>query len=204
MNLLGKFFKNEDGSLAIQFGIIILPLLAVVGVGIDYSRVAQVETSLQATLDNNIHSLPASAFKSRAAFEKYIIALAGVNLDSETIKANLSIKKDKLHIQLSDNVKTPMMSLYGQPEKQVVASVAVSLRDVSTSSTANSKKQKANKQKAKTGKNNYQVDRSRINQKKRSLRKRIARIKAYKYVSSKRKKELLKSVRQQLAALKKL
>ncbi len=85
MSLLKKFLKNSEGSLAIQLSVLILPLLGLIGAAVDYSRVAVVKTSLQATLDNNIRSMHHTAFRNRAEMEEYIVSMAAVNLDSNTI-----------------------------------------------------------------------------------------------------------------------
>ncbi len=81
MSLLKKFLKNSEGSLAIQLSVLILPLLGLIGAAVDYSRVAVVKTSLQATLDNNIRSMHHTAFRNRAEMEEYIVSMAAVNLD---------------------------------------------------------------------------------------------------------------------------
>lgn len=199
MFLLRKFFKNENGSLAVQFGVLILPLLALLGAGVDYSRIATVKTNLQATLDNDIRSMPATAFRNRAEMERYIVSLAGVNLDSDTIKADISIKKDKLHIDLRDKVKTPMLSLYGQSETEVVASIDINPQDVISTKTFNNEKSVFQ-----SNKSTRQLSQATINTMKRSVRKQISNIKVRKHLSADSKRGILKILKMQLENLEKL
>src|SRR5947209_20583533 len=52
--LFGKFSRNEDGQVAIMFGLAVLPLAAAVGAAVDYSHSNQVRTSLQKAMDSAV------------------------------------------------------------------------------------------------------------------------------------------------------
>src|SRR5215212_11562130 len=52
--LLNKFRRNEDGQVAVIFGLAILPLAAAVGAAVDYSHAGQVRTSLQKAMDSAV------------------------------------------------------------------------------------------------------------------------------------------------------
>lgn len=199
MSLLKKFLKNSEGSLAIQLSVLILPLLGLIGAAVDYSRVAVVETSLQATLDNNIRSMHHTAFKNRAEMEEYIVSMAAVNLDSNTIASNISIAKNKIRIDLSDKVKTPVLSLIGRPEVEVFASIEIEQREKPTNQGTSTSASKSS-----TNPNKNQISRSQINQMKLAVRQRLSRIKAYQNLSPARKRRILKSLTRQLENLKNL
>ena len=199
MKYLKSFLNNEDGSIAIQFSIVMIPLLAVTGVGIDYSRVAVVKTSLQSTLDHNVIMMSPKEFSNRAEMEKYIEALAGVNLDSDTVSADISIYKDVMRIDLRDIVKTPVMGLIGKSEVQVLASVDLEYDQQPTSRSLGNTKTSL-----KPDRDAEQINRSQLNKMKRKILAQIDRVKAYKYSSPANKNKIIKRLRAKLQQLKKL
>lgn len=61
MRLLGTFGKDERGATAMIFGLALLPLMAAAGAAVDYSRAANVRTSLQKAVDAAALSLARDA-----------------------------------------------------------------------------------------------------------------------------------------------
>ncbi len=51
MTTMTSFFNDQRGATAITFGLLLLPLMAAVGSAVDYSRAANVRTSMQAAAD---------------------------------------------------------------------------------------------------------------------------------------------------------
>ena len=199
MKLLREFLKSRDGSIAIQFSIVALPLIALGGVGIDYSRISVVKSNLQSTLDNNIRSMSPRDFANRKAMEDYIVALANVNLESKTVSANISVYQNVLRVDLRDVVKTPSMSLLGRPEVEVLASLDI--KQQPTTSTTQLTNAASSLGSSGTV---QQASRSQINKAKASVRSSIARINKSKYLSGKRKRQIISRLRKQLENLKKL
>ena len=199
MSLLRKFLNNSDGSLAIQLSVLILPLLGLIGAAVDYSRVAMVKTSLQATLDNNVRTLHHTAFRNRAEMEEYIVSMAEVNLDSNTIASKISISKDKIRIDLKDQVKTPVLSIVGRPKVEVAASVEIDQRVDPSENEFTTKPSNSGSTNDKP-----RLSRAQINEMKLAVRKRLSSIKAYKNLSPARKRRILRSLNAQLENLKQL
>src|SRR3954469_11176335 len=52
--LLGKFRRNEEGQVAVIFGLAVLPIFAAVGAAVDYSHSNQVRASLQKAMDSAV------------------------------------------------------------------------------------------------------------------------------------------------------
>src|SRR5438045_4064661 len=52
--LVGKFRRNEEGQVAVIFGLAILPIFAAVGAAVDYSHSNQVRTGLQKAMDSPV------------------------------------------------------------------------------------------------------------------------------------------------------
>ena len=196
MRLFKKFLADKKGSIAIQFSIVAIPLIAVGGVGIDYSRISVAKAGLQSTLDQNISNLKPSAFSNRKQMEDYIVSLAGVNMESKTITADISIKEDVLRVSLKDTIKTPAFSLMGRPEFEVLTSVDIKYEPQTSTTTVASHAPKASRKSS--------LSRSQINQQIASTRARIKRINASKYITSQQKRQIVSRLNKHLQRLRNL
>lgn len=196
MFLFKKFLADKKGSIAIQFSILALPLIAVGGVGIDYSRISVAQAGLQSTLDQNISNLKPTAFSNRKQMEEYIVSLAGVNMESKTITADISIKEDVLRVSLKDTIKTPALSLMGRPEFEVLASVDIKYEPQASTRTVVSS--------APDFSGKPSLSRTQINQQIASTRERIERINASKYITSQQKREIVSRLNKHLQRLRSL
>jgi len=196
MNLFQKFIENTKGSIAIQFSLVAIPLIAVVGVGIDYSRISVAKAGLQATLDQNVSRLSPGAFSNRKQMEDYIVSLAGVNMESKTITADISITENVLRVSLQDTLKTPALSIMGRPEFEVLAFVDIKYEPQTSTTTVVSRTPQTSNKSA--------YSRSQLNQMKALMREKIKRIQASKYISSKRKRQIISRLNKQLQNLRRL
>lgn len=196
MLFLKKFLADKKGSIAIQFSIVAMPLIAVGGVGIDYSRISVAQAGLQSTLDQNISNLKPSAFSNRKQMEAYIVSLAGVNMESKTITADITIKENVLRVSLTDTIKTPALSLMGRPEFEVLASVDIKYEPQTSTTTIVSR--------APNISSKPYLSRTQINQQIASTRERIKRINASKYISSQRKRQIVSRLNKYLQRLRSL
>jgi hypothetical protein len=193
MRFLKKFLADKKGSIAIQFSIAAMPLIAVGGVGIDYSRISVAKAGLQSTLDQNISNLKPSAFSNRKQMEAYIVSLAGVNMESKTITADITIKENVLRVSLKDTIKTPALSLMGRPEFEVLASVDIKYEPQTSTTTIVSR--------APNISSKPYLSRTQINQQIASTRERIKRINASIYISSQRKRQIVSRLNKHLQRL---
>lgn len=196
MRFLKKFLVDKKGSIAIQFSIVAMPLIAVGGVGIDYSRISVAKAGLQSTLDQNISNLNPSAFSNRKQMEAYIVSLAGVNMESKTITADITIKENVLRVNLKDTIKTPALSLMGRPEFEVLASVDIKYEPQTSTTTIASRPPNISSKPS--------LSRTQINQQIASTRERIRRINASKYISSQRKRQIVSRLNKHLQRLRSL
>lgn len=199
MRVLKKFLEDKKGSLAIQFSIVALPLIAAIGVGIDYSRISVAKTGLQSTLDQNVANLRPSAFSNRKQMEEYIVSLAGVNMQSDAIVADISISEDILRVSLKDTLNTPALSIIGTPEFEVFAFVDINIEpQTSTTTVANSTPSTSSNAKPSS------LSRTKINQYIASTRERIRKINASKHISLQRKRQIVSRLNRELQRLRSL
>ena len=49
-----RFRKDNRGSIAVQFAVALLPILAIVGASVDFSRASRFRTGLQAAMDSAV------------------------------------------------------------------------------------------------------------------------------------------------------
>ena len=196
MRLFKDFCEDKRGSIAIQFSLVAIPLIAVGGVGIDYSRISVAKAGLQSTLDQNVSNLQPAAFSNRKQMEEYIVSLAGVNMESKNITADISITEDVLRVSLKDTIKTPALSIMGRPEFEVLASVDIKYEpQISTTTIASPTPGNANKS---------QLSRTQINQMIALTRERIKRLKSSKYITPQRKRQLVSKYNKRLQRLRNL
>src|SRR5262245_29223261 len=71
--LLARFLRNQNGGVAPTLGLLAIPLVAIVGAAVDYSRANSTRTAMQAALDSaalmlskDAQSLTAAQLDSKA------------------------------------------------------------------------------------------------------------------------------------------
>ncbi len=100
---------------------------------------------------------------------------------------------------MTDKVKTPVLSIIGQSEVEVLASVEIEQKENSTNEGTNTLSSKVL-----SNQDKKPFSRSEINQMKLAVRQRLSRIKAYQNLSPARKRRIVKSLTRQLENLKSL
>src|SRR5947208_4257576 len=72
-SLIGQFTRDQEGQVAVIFGLAVLPLAAAVGAAVDYSHSNQVRTSLQKAMDSAVlaAAIDASANWQTAAMNAF-------------------------------------------------------------------------------------------------------------------------------------
>lgn len=172
--------------------------MILIGAGIDYSRISVVDAKLQSTLDQNILGMDILDFNNRAEMEKYIVSLAKVNINSETVQANISVQQDVLRVDLRDTVKTPMLNFIGKPEVEVLASVDLKHREATSTGTFTDTKAKPD-----TANKSNKISRSQINQMHRQISNAISKISSRNY-STQHKRRIITRLQKQLQKLKRM
>lgn len=70
--LVSRFLSDRRGNIAVLFGILMLPMLGMVGVALDYNRAADARTKLAASLDASLLALARSGTMSDAAAKRFL------------------------------------------------------------------------------------------------------------------------------------
>ena len=124
--LFGKFSRNEDGQVAVMFGLAVLPLAAAVGAAVDYSHSNQVRTSLQKAMDS---AVLAAAIDGSANWQAAAMNAFKGNLnakDSAVGNPTFSVQKDVYSGSVPAVTQTQFMKIVG------IESVAVAARSAAT------------------------------------------------------------------------
>ena len=117
----GGFFDDKRGNVAMLFGLILLPMLMLVGVAVDYSRISNHEGELQKVVDNAALSINGLANKRNDA-ARQIEAMINANSGRDTAQVRISIHRDKIRIDARDEIDTPLLSTIGQEKSEITAS----------------------------------------------------------------------------------
>lgn len=118
------FAEDIRGSVAMIFALVLLPILLMVGVGIDYSRIASNKSEMQTVVQNAVETYP-NLRAERIDAARQIEAMINANSGRNTADVTISIHQDKMRIEAKDHIDTPMLSTIGQPKSEFTASVEV-------------------------------------------------------------------------------
>ncbi|MEO0328888.1 MAG: hypothetical protein AAF217_09865 [Pseudomonadota bacterium] len=119
-----RFWKDTNGNIAIMGGSLALPIVMLLGLGVDYTRVSSQKSVLENTMHNAVYTVKDLFRRGRDA-ELEIAGMVNSNTGRSTARVNIEIDKNKLRISVSDQVKTPMWSVMGQPETEIMTSVII-------------------------------------------------------------------------------
>jgi len=111
--LWNEFQRREDGQVAVMFALAVLPLAAVVGAAVDYSRGNQVRTSLQKALDSSVlaAAIDGSSNWRTAALNSFN---GNVNAKGSSVGTpTFTLEKDIYSGSVSASAETSFMGVVG-------------------------------------------------------------------------------------------
>ena len=122
MARLVRFVEDRRGNVAMLFGLMLLPMLMLIGVGVDYSRISSHEHELQKVVDNAARSV-GNLGNRRSDAARQIEAMINANSGRDSAQVKISIHRDKLRIDARDEIDTPLLSTIGQEKSEITASI---------------------------------------------------------------------------------
>jgi Flp pilus assembly protein TadG len=123
MSTFRKFLRDRGGNVAVGFGMALLPLAALAGAAIDYSRATTTKEQLQATTDSAALSaarLASSSDAQRVGIAQSFFPPSGVTSDPGPA-VSVSASKGVVTINATKSYKTSFMNIVGIGELQVHA-----------------------------------------------------------------------------------
>jgi Flp pilus assembly protein TadG len=121
MRKFREFLKGNTGNVATMFAFAIVPLVGMVGLGLDYSRGANMKEQLQAAADTAAVSAnremkmpgPQKIALARKIFNEQVAGLDWVKVEQGDLK--IDYKDGTLDVSVAGNIQTTFMAIFGQP-----------------------------------------------------------------------------------------
>ncbi|TCT07275.1 Flp pilus assembly protein TadG [Tepidamorphus gemmatus] len=128
--LLRRFLTDRRGNVAILFGLLLLPMIAMVGVALDYNRAANARSKLTAALDIALLSLARNGHMSDAEARKFLeqniaAQLAGGSYTGEWHLVDFVQTEKTIQAAIASPVETTILGLLSIPTIDVAANSEV-------------------------------------------------------------------------------
>ncbi len=120
----GRFWHNERGNFAIIFGVAALPMVALAGAAMDYSRVSSAQSRLQSAADAGALAA-ASGIMPLDKRQHLAIAMIEANADGLSPQIDTTFNTHDIIIEAKAQISTPFLSMAGVPEMTATATVQV-------------------------------------------------------------------------------
>lgn len=129
-NLILRFLGDRRGNIAVLFALLALPMLAMVGVAIDYNRASNARTKLAASLDAGLLALARSPNMSEGAAKSFLIdyvsaELEGTGFEDAWQLTGFEQTDQWVKASATSDVETAMLGLLSFPTIPVGASAEV-------------------------------------------------------------------------------
>ncbi len=110
---------NQDGNIALMFGLALLPLLAGIGAAIDYSRASNARTQLSVAVDSTVLALARRApqltdAQLRTEAESYFRSILKDRTDLASLPLVVNRSEKRLAITAAGIMPTNFMKLFGK------------------------------------------------------------------------------------------
>ena len=123
-SILRKFAASEGGNIAVIFAVSCIPLLAAMGVAVDYSRASRATTSMQDALDaaslalsrqSNLNTMTQSQIQTFVA-DYFKANFHDPELEGLVVNAAYSPSGPSVTVSATGTVPTQFMQLLGKPD----------------------------------------------------------------------------------------
>lgn len=120
--MLNRFLVNEEGNVAIFGALLVLPLLMMIGVSVDYSRIETAKGEVRAAIDG-AGITPSMMMSDMPAAERAVADFINANTGRETADVKIRIYQDTLQLEAEDAIDTPLLSVMGQAVSPVLVNL---------------------------------------------------------------------------------
>lgn len=114
--LAARFFRNDKGSIALQFAFILIPMVAFSGIAVDYSKAVGIKKQLQDIADSTVIAgarLPATTSEKRLSDARHLLNAALATANLEGVKTQIEANNANVKIDASYVYKTQLMGILG-------------------------------------------------------------------------------------------
>ena len=122
-----KFMHDHSGSIGMNFGLFVVPLLAFVGVAIDYSQALDEKYKLQQIVDSAAIAgarLPATSSEKRKEAAEHMLQASLDNSKLQNVTWKVDASNANVAVKLNHVMKTNFMRIMGVNDLKIEASTA--------------------------------------------------------------------------------
>lgn len=128
---IAHYAGNEQGTIAVLFALLLLPILGIVFGGIDYSRAMSVQSQLQSAAEaaagTALSRLPEGREAAEAAFDAAFRANLPDDLKDQPYALDVTANQTAIEVEIKASVPTTLVALLGLSKLQVAAETKASL-----------------------------------------------------------------------------
>lgn len=116
--VLRRFAKSEGGNFAIIFGLLLVPMMGLIGTAVDYSSMLNRQSKIQAAADT---ALLAAARDAPTSTEFYRLAenYLAANLDGIEVEMVAKANPKNVSLTLTNEFETSFLAIIGQPQIKI-------------------------------------------------------------------------------------
>lgn len=124
--LFRRFITNRDGNFGIIFGLMLAPLLGLIGAAVDYSSLINQQSKIQSAADTALLAAAKDAPTS-TEFYRLVETYLQVNLDGIEVESVTKANPKNVTLTISSDYNTSFLGILGLPviEIEVYSEVAV-------------------------------------------------------------------------------
>lgn len=122
-----RFVRNDRGAIAIQFGLVIVPMVALSGIAIDYSKYLDVKGQLQQVADSSAIAgarLPATSATNRYDAAQHMLQASLTASKLEGVTSSVQASNANVRVEVNYAMKTSFMNVMGVKKLDIKLSTA--------------------------------------------------------------------------------
>lgn len=127
ISFLRRLARNERGSVGLQFGLLAVPMIALTGAAIDYSKALDLKGKLQQVVDSAAIAgarLPATTSDNRYTAAEHMLNASLANAKLSDVATKITATNANVTVDATMSMKTNFMAIAGIEKLELKASVS--------------------------------------------------------------------------------
>ena len=132
--LLKRFCNNEGGNFAIIFGLVLVPIAASIGAGVDYSQMYSRKSKMQSAADTAVLAAAQDA-RNASHFAHLADAYLAANLPDIKLETTPKTGPNSVELTIVNNFQTSFLGIVGVPEVKITVNTELAIEKFGRGST---------------------------------------------------------------------
>lgn len=115
-----RFWRDERGNFAIIFSLAAIPVVALAGMALDYSRISAAEDRLQAAVDSGLLAAAGEAGSRTSDMQLLAASFIEANMGDVPVDVKTTIDHHRIRIEASHELALPVLAAIGKPVTEIV------------------------------------------------------------------------------------